>query len=415
MSRRWPVARILVCTLLIAVAPQLGAQIEPPNGGPLRAKAFRHADLTIPDDARGVDQLPAQAAARAGEALANLALADLDVTSQGARVDVRGGRFETLLPSLTLVAARTPPGQSEKERAAAARTAFRSFLDAHRQVLDIDTGELAAGRVAVHGDGSVVQIHMPRVVDGIPVRGSFVGGVINHGKLVLFGVHRWGDVRISRRPRISADDALGIARDYLSPNEIVGTWGNEQLLLVPTARSQGPADVGSGYGHRLVWQLRPSFQDDIGSWEAPGRRRERRGDRVRGHQPVRRGQGRRLSRRPTTALAPTASSSPAGRCRSCDVGTATTDTGGNYDLHRHAQTATFNGPYVNMNDNCGTDQPDRQPATSTGAPRAAPTAPPRASAAPATPTPRAPASTSSTGSRRWPAASCRRTPGCRAG
>ena len=144
---------ILSFVLLIATSVQVAAMVEP-HDRRLQAKEFRHADLTIPDAARPLLELTAEAAVRSAGALAILGVAQ-----EGARVDARGGRFETLLPARALIATRTARGQSRQQRAAEARDAFIRYLDSYRQELGVDTGELGAGKVTVHGDGSVVQIY----------------------------------------------------------------------------------------------------------------------------------------------------------------------------------------------------------------------------------------------------------------
>jgi hypothetical protein len=247
---------------LCATALQLGA-IEPPAAdSPLNAKAFRQADLELADAAQDAGLLPPQAADKASQNLQRLGIG-----AQGARVDRRGGRFETLLPSLPLVAASRGQGQSLQAHGEAARKAFQSFLSANRVELGITPEELATGRVTVQGDGEVVQIFLQRVKDGIPVRGSSISGVINHGNLVLYGAQRWGDIQVSRQPQISQSQALEHGRGFLGPHVVTGSWNKDHLLLVPTAKAQGPQEVGQGYSHRLVWALHPTFANDNGSWE----------------------------------------------------------------------------------------------------------------------------------------------------
>ncbi len=101
---------------------------------------------------------------------------------------------------------------------------------------------------------------MPREIAGIPVLGSHVSGVINHGKLNLFGTHRWGDVRIPLQARIEAGDASTIAAAHMAPYRVDGTWNKDQLLLVPTAE-------GKGYGHRLAWQIHPRLAGALAHFE----------------------------------------------------------------------------------------------------------------------------------------------------
>ena len=351
MSHRiQPIVWTLITVCMSAAALQLWAVVEPPDDRALDALTFRHQDLTISDAAQGLDQLPAKASARTEQALAALG-----IDPQGARVDARGGRFETLLPSRLLLTKRSAPGQSRAHRAQSARDAFAGFLNAHGRTLGIDPGELTSGRVTVHGDGSVVQIHMQRLVDGVPVRGSYVSGVINHGKLNLFGAQRWGDVKISTQPQLTADDALATATEFLRSNAIEGAWGKTRLLLIPTHKAQARGEVGNGYGHRLVWALHPTFKDDLGSWELL----------VDAHS------GEVISFAdqnvyseikggvyPVTndGIVPDGVEQPGWPMPFNDVqtgsGTQTSDTGGNVSASG-SLTSNLDGPFVRMNDNCG--------------------------------------------------------------
>ena len=60
--RSRPVARTLVCLLLIAAASQLGALVEPEGPSAVGEKAFRHPDLDIAQSIQRPSELPAKAA-----------------------------------------------------------------------------------------------------------------------------------------------------------------------------------------------------------------------------------------------------------------------------------------------------------------------------------------------------------------
>ncbi len=135
----------------------------------------------------------------------------------------------------------------------------------------IDIGEIPeTANVSVSLGGSMVQINQPRMYQGVPVRDSYLTAVINHGNLVLFGSHKWGDIDVSTSPDVSEADADAVVRAHLAPFIISGAWGKSQLLLVPLAPGQGPngIPIGRGYTHRLARVLRPSIQDNLGRWEA---------------------------------------------------------------------------------------------------------------------------------------------------
>ncbi|MCB1034607.1 MAG: hypothetical protein KDD47_12320 [Acidobacteria bacterium] len=341
---------ILACFVWSVATLQTGA-LEPPAGHEtLRSKAFSLADFHIPDAAEPVSLLPAQASQRAEQRLSALG-----ITANGARVDRRGGRFETLLPSHALTAAQRAPGRSLSAHGEDARAAFRSFLSSHRTELGIGLAELSSGRATVYGDGSVVSVHLQRVIDGVPVRGSYVHGVINHGKLNLYAARHWGDVHVSLEPQITASSAYKSATEFLAPHTLSGSWGKDQLLLIPTAKTQGAQEVGNGYGHRLVWQLHPTFDADRGTWEllvdaATGevvsfvdtnQYAEIRG----GVLPV-----------TNDGIVPDGVEQAGWPMPFVDVqtgsGILTSDTGGNVAA-TGSMTSSLAGPYVRINDNCG--------------------------------------------------------------
>ncbi|MEE8524560.1 MAG: hypothetical protein V3T72_11565, partial [Thermoanaerobaculia bacterium] len=221
-----------------------------------------------------------------GKAAADLQedLSALGVTASGAHLDVRSGRWGTLMlakplmpgsgvgNSLSWEALKLAAPQDKAAFRQAAWNAFAGYLEGHNKELRIDTSELPKpGRVTVHGDGDLVQIRGPRVIDGVPVRDSYITAAISHGNLIVFGAHNWAEVRISTAPTLRLEDAMAKAQAFLEPESVSGYWRKPELIIVPMARNQGPEKVlvvGDGYYHRLAWVIRPSFADDRGSWEA---------------------------------------------------------------------------------------------------------------------------------------------------
>jgi hypothetical protein len=265
-------ARILICLGLIAAAPL--AAIEPPDGSsPAAEKAFRNPDLRIVAAHRAPAELAQADSVKALQELASLGIQ----RPEGARLDLRGGRWATLMPSERLLPDAASGGGTGRQAAAGPPTrqqawqALTGYLEARRAQLRIDPAELASpGRVAIHGGGELIQIHAPRVFRGVPVRGSYLTAVINHGNLVLFGAVNWGDIEVSTRATLADDQALGRVQRHVDPLTIAGTRGKSQLVLVPLANGADAARVvpGSGYSHRLAWVVRPEFADDLASWEA---------------------------------------------------------------------------------------------------------------------------------------------------
>jgi hypothetical protein len=266
----------LCAIVLVSLAAPLGAVVPPERSG-VAEKATRNPELDIEAALRLPSQLPPAAAARAAADLAALG-----VPADRGRYDLRGGRWATVIPTQPLVPGRgfgndlswgelrrTPPA-GEAALGAAAWNAFRGYLQAHQAQLRLDVGQLAATpSLTVLEDGERILLHAPRVIDGVPVRDSYVSAWINQGNLVLFGAHHWGDVEVSTVPDLPEDAARSAVQAHADPYTVTGSWGKTELVLVPVARGRqaGQITAGRGYGYRLAWVIRPSFDDEGGRWE----------------------------------------------------------------------------------------------------------------------------------------------------
>jgi hypothetical protein len=342
------------------------AQIERDRSG-VGQKEFRQAELTIVDSYQLPKELPAQAAAQAAADLA-----DLGLREDGGHLDVRSGRWGTLLLTHPLIPGRGvgnnpvwPEGPPRNNAALKQATwkAFSEFLENRHPQLRIDADELPAlGKVTVEEKGNLIQIHGPRVIDGVPVRDSYVMAVLNHGNLVLFGTKRWGNINISKRPQLSEDEAIAEVEVFLEPYRATGFWGKNYLTIVPLARGHNPREVsvGQGYEYRLVWAIRPSFDGDLRQFEAL----------VDAHS------GELISFEDTNHYAserevkggvypvsndgtfPAGSEQPGWPMPfdtiSTDTGPMTTDSGGNLPFAASRTiSSSLSGPYIRINDNCG--------------------------------------------------------------
>ena len=265
--------------ILITTAGSILAQVQPDRSG-LGQVEFRHSALNISSSFRVPHELPPQAAAQAAGDLAALG-----ANANGGRLDVRGGRWATLTLTEPLVPGkgagnnlkwsdlgRAAPG-SQGEFSRAAGQAFREFVQLNGPALRINVGEVdQPGKATVLRGGALVQIHVPRKYNGIPVRDSYLHGVINHGNLVLFGTNHWGDINLSTSPDVPHDAALAAVQAHVEPYTIDGFWGKSGLIIVPLDPAQGPGlgeiPIGLGYAHRLAWMIRPSFQGELRNYEA---------------------------------------------------------------------------------------------------------------------------------------------------
>ena len=263
--------------LLIASAGSILAQVQPDRSG-LGQAEVRHPGLNIRDSRQLPNELPPQAAAQAAGDLAALG-----ANAASGRLDARGGRWATLILTEPLLPGggagnsliwrdlgRAAPGdRGEFSRAAA--QAFREFVQANGPALRIDPGELdQPGKATVLRGGTLVQIYVPREYHGIPVRGSYLHAVINHGNLVLFGTNQWGDINLSTSPDVSHDDALAVVQAQVKPYTISGLWDKSGLIIVPLAQGQDVNQIAvvPGYTHRLAWRIRPAFQGELRNYEA---------------------------------------------------------------------------------------------------------------------------------------------------
>ena len=270
--------RSLAVGLLVAAlaSSPAWAVVVPDHSSRLAQKEFRHPALHIPNSLQRAD----------GAAAAGLApgLAGLGVSADHAYLDLRGGRWGTLLPaqplipgsgvgnSLSWAALNQARPQGDAQIAQAAWGAFVAYLRSHQAALAIDVAELAAGpgNIGVHDGGEIVQIYGKRVYHGVPVRDSYLTAVVNHGNLVLFGTHDWGTLSLSTTPDVPQAQAEQALANHVAPAAASGYRSKARLAIVPL--SAGPLEslrgVGNGYAYRLAWVLSPKFEGELGNWEA---------------------------------------------------------------------------------------------------------------------------------------------------
>jgi len=111
----------------------------------------------------------------------------------------------------------------------------------------------------VYDGGNLIQIHAPRVVNGIAVRDSGLTAIINHGNLILFGLQNWADVSAPASAGVSFDAARTVVSQHVSP--IVATAASSgRLEYVPTLN-------GGAYDFRLAWVVDTTVAGDMGSWQ----------------------------------------------------------------------------------------------------------------------------------------------------
>jgi hypothetical protein len=253
--------------------------------------------------------------------------------------------------------------------------AVKNWITDHQTDLQIDASELFPKsnnlfdtapsslsniRHAVHGeDGDTIQISMRRLFKNVPVVGSRATATIKRGNLVNVGLEMWGDIdeRFNVQPRISEEEAyeaVAIKTGLVLTEEITC---KPELQIITT--SQGELYASSlrskftpTYDHTLVWKVCPkfqgqavekmealvdamtgqvlSFEDTVDYLQAVGDVFPFSNDKIDARGSLQDGW-------PMPFM---------------EVGSATTDSGGNYALVG-SQTARLTGPYVEMRDLCG--------------------------------------------------------------
>ncbi|MBZ0114243.1 MAG: hypothetical protein K8J08_17405, partial [Thermoanaerobaculia bacterium] len=288
---RCPKGTALAALLFVFGVLPVSAGVLPEREGVLAGKEYRDASLQIFDlyepAAAVIASNPSLTVGPSGEDFAE-ALYELGVAPEHAFVDQRSGRWSTLFLSQPVVpgigvgndlswgSQAEPSDRSElKQRS---WDALVSYLDENRTALGIDSAELAqGGSVSVHQDGHMISVYGARVIDGIPVRDSYLTTIIKGGNIILFGTRNWTDRRTSSVPSVDLAAAGNTVRTHLAPVNVNTEWQKARLTFVPVAVNNGSpklATPGDGVELRLVWVLQPGRTanaepiDEMAYWEA---------------------------------------------------------------------------------------------------------------------------------------------------
>lgn len=273
MNRRFPQAvRFAMAALVCAIAPPLLA-VSPSESVVADRLVFQQPELQVSELSYPADRLtdPDQRAR----------VTHLGSTARLAHVDLRTGRFTTLMPGTPLLpgsgvgnrlswaTAGLAAPRSVTDLQQQAWAAFRVWLNQNSGLLQINPQELVDARVTVIAP-DFIQIWAPRTVAGMPVRGSFITGAIKYGNLVLVGTGNWGDIVESPVARLSEAEAADALARRSAPYSLGSRWKASELAWQPvaTATSLAQEDLGTGLAHRLVWVIRTDFGEAGGLYEA---------------------------------------------------------------------------------------------------------------------------------------------------
>ena len=150
---------------------------------------------------------------------------------------------------------------------------FRKFVRQNQEGYGIDAGQLGTIK-ATQINEYLWHLHVPQMLNGIPVRRGRFLGVINHGNLVVSGGEFWGNANINIKPTVTASVATKIGFEFLGgPSSADRTWKEPGLEILPTSPPQftrgevfdGP--IGKGYGYRLAWTFGFQRAPELARWE----------------------------------------------------------------------------------------------------------------------------------------------------
>ena len=145
--------------------------------------------------------------------------------------------------------------------------AVKNWMVDHALELDInvETEMFAEGtvRTAVHGDGDMIQMHIPRVFKGVVVEGCRASATLKLGNLISVSFEEWGTIpeEFDVKPVWTVKEAY-LALERHSGRKIVAGERNckpeLQILTLTPAFAMG---FGDGYEYALAWKLCPIFKE----------------------------------------------------------------------------------------------------------------------------------------------------------
>jgi trimeric autotransporter adhesin len=236
---------------------------------------------------------------------------------------------------------------------------LRAFMDEFPELLgtsNIDLRFDEKSSINAGQDKQLWNVELQQFHRGVPVEGAKVFFRINNGNVVQFGTERIAGVRINATPRIDRVKALAAAVQILgfrASDVRIKNPGTLKFIPVLTA-GERPAETfegaaGLGYRHILVWEVEIQRPGDTAVWQAQ----------------INAKNGAPVSMidktyyaQVTGGIYPTTNTDPetvvALPFTSVTNGAAVvTDAAGNYTYAGGTATATLNGKYFKMTDNCG--------------------------------------------------------------
>lgn len=276
LSRSFRLIAAAMLVVMVAVTAPVHAIVQN-EASPALDKLFMEPEFYILNWSQPVTALsPGLKVAVAADLLA------LGVSSDRAFYDRRAGALNSLILARPLV-----PGSgvgnrlswtdlglaaptSDSQYGQAALAALSRFVVANGTALGVDPSEFEAEpTVGVLQDRRVAQIHVDRVVDGVPVRFSSLFATLNSGNLVLLGTKNWGAIDVPTAPSVIASAADATVAQHLTPYTISASPRPTHLELIPQANGSDPETVapGNGYVYRLAWVVTVEVDGVYGTFE----------------------------------------------------------------------------------------------------------------------------------------------------
>lgn len=372
MSTRF-LSKLLSVSAVAAVlaVPSLSFAIEPPEpAGPVRlageAQAFTSAELEVHPSIETYKIGADVAALRSLEGFFAHHSQEWEVRwdRRSNRAHLIQGVGVPLLPGRgnTLKRADLPLLTAGEIRMADVEALLRGFMGRFPELFTVDgsTFRLDPRRSARVGtDGELWFVEFQQFHAGIPVDGANHFFRVNNGNLIQFGSENVAPVFASAKPRLDAAAAFQkvLAATGFKLSEISEIVEPGRLKYVPVlTRGELPAEAftgvpGTGYQHRLVWEVAFRRHGEAATWQALVNARSGRVLEVLDRNSYVTAQVSGGVYPETNSDAEVVVGFPSNSVT--NGSTKVTDSGGNYDYTGGTATSTLNGRYIRITDNCG--------------------------------------------------------------
>jgi hypothetical protein len=141
--------------------------------------------------------------------------------------------------------------------------AVRGFMADYSELFGIDPASLRLDPERTIHLGDVWLVELQQVHQGVPVEGANAFFRINHGNLIQFGSEKVAEVRIGTAPRIRREEAFAdvlrvLGSDISEVSEILTPGRLKIVPMLPSGERPGEdyqGAAGQGYRHALIWDL----------------------------------------------------------------------------------------------------------------------------------------------------------------